>query len=161
MSEKSVPSAESAEAEPKERFRPRDIGTNYLACFVCNGIKYGYPALNDVTDEPSGEQVPSIRDADGIHYTGIGYQSSQPDMPALVDSKEAGERVVGMFQLQGSRAFLDYNPSEPANVQVKIGACDDHLPNLQSLRALAKEAGGMITPSMIAASMTPPELKVE
>jgi hypothetical protein len=159
MSEQRLHVAETTNTEAQERFEPRGIGSNCLACFVCDGIKDGYTKLDAETREPAGEQVPSERTDDGVHYRGHGYHSNQPDMAAFVDSKEAGERVVGMFQQQGSRAFLDFRPSEPNWVQVKIGACDDHLPNLEGLQTLVHETDGMITPTMIAASLAPPEIE--
>lgn len=62
------------------------------------------------------------------------------NIAAFVQCKEAGERVVAMFP-QG--AWLDYRDYEPDRVQVKIGACDKHLPNLQKLYELTRE--GVIT----------------
>ncbi len=153
MSEQRVSVAEAINAEGQERYAPRGIGSNWLACFVCDEVKDGYVELDTETHKPTGDKVPSVRAEDGIHYSG-GYGSNQPDMAAFVADKEAGERVVEMFQGQGSRAFLDFRPSEHNPVQVKVGACDSHLPNLESLQALANEAGGAITPTMIAASLS-------
>lgn len=60
---------------------------------------------------------------------------AQPDMAAFVVDKEAGERIVGMFQEAGASAHLDYRPSEPKWVQVKVGACNTHEANLKLLQA--------------------------
>lgn len=62
------------------------------------------------------------------------------NIAAFVQCREAGERIVAMF-LQGAR--LDYRDFEPDRVQVKIGACDSHLANLQKLDELTRD--GVIT----------------
>lgn len=52
----------------------------------------------------------------------------------FVSSKPGGERVVAMFRVHhlGS-ARLDYRDWEPHYIQVKVGACNAHLPNLEAL----------------------------
>lgn len=60
---------------------------------------------------------------------------AQADMAAFVADREAGERVVAMFKEAGATAHLDYRPSEPQWVQVKIGACKAHEANLKLLQA--------------------------
>lgn len=67
------------------------------------------------------------------------------NIAAFVECKESGERVVTMFD-RGAR--LDYREYEPDRVQVKIGACDKHLTNLEKLNELTKD--GIITTSRIA-----------
>jgi hypothetical protein len=67
------------------------------------------------------------------------------NIAAFVQCREAGERVVQMFQ-QGAR--LDYRDYSPDRVQVKVGACKQHLPNLQSLNNATYQAGGVITDEM-------------
>lgn len=54
----------------------------------------------------------------------------------FVQNKEAGERVVSMFQ---SGAWLDFREHEPDRVQVKIGACKQHLENLKKLEKTVRE----------------------
>ena len=130
-----------------ERFKPRGIGNNWLACFVCDGVKDGYEEIDDKTHQPTGKQVPSVRTEDGIHYRGA-YYSCQPDMASFVESQKAGQRVVELFNTEGSKAFLDFRPSEPKWVQVKVGACEQHLPRLQRLRELTGTSG-TITREMI------------
>lgn len=66
------------------------------------------------------------------------------NIAAFVQCKEAGERVVALFP-QGAR--LDYRDFEPDRVQVKIGACDSHLVNLQKLDELTRD--GVITHARI------------
>ena len=120
------------------QYHPRGIGANWLACFLCKGIKDGYSDLKDNEDEPSGEVVSSTLDDDGIHYHG-GYYSCQPDMAAVVNGKDSGIKIVKMFQAEGCTAFLDYRPNQPKHVQVKVGACDNHLPNLEELLRLTSQ----------------------
>lgn len=67
------------------------------------------------------------------------------NIAAFAQCKEAGERVVAMFP-QGAR--LDYREHEPDRVQVKIGACDLHLPHLQKLDLLVQD--GIISENRIA-----------
>ena len=117
-----------------EAYRPRPIGSNWLSCFVCEEKKDGVADIDD-KGNPIGEVVQSKLDEDGVHYGG-GYHSCQPDMSAYVDNKESGEHVVKMFEVEGCRVFLDFRPSEPNHVQVKAGACEKHLPNLEELQRL-------------------------
>lgn len=58
------------------------------------------------------------------------------NIAAFVQCKGAGERVVALFT-QGAR--LDFRETSPDRVQVKIGACDKHLANLQKLDELTKD----------------------
>lgn len=66
------------------------------------------------------------------------------DMAGFVQCKDAGERVVKLFE---HGAWLDYREYEPDRVQVKIGACDTHVPNLKRLYELVRDA--VITPELI------------
>ncbi len=61
-----------------------------------------------------------------------------PNLAAFVHSKEEGETIVGWF---GGHARLDYRPSEPNWVQVKVGVVPEHLPNLQRLLELTARHG--------------------
>ena len=70
------------------------------------------------------------------------------NIAAFVKCKAAGERVVEMFQ-QGAR--LDYRDFEPDYVQVKVGACNTHLLNLEKLLELTRD--GVITTEKIASAM--------
>lgn len=82
--------------------------------------------------------VCGTHDRDGKGHTMLN------NIAAFVQGKEAGERVVAMFS-QG--AWLDYRDFEPDRVQVKIGACDSHLVNLQKLDELTQD--GIITADRI------------
>lgn len=68
---------------------------------------------------------------------------------AYVSCKDAGERAVALFE-KGAR--LDYREWEPDYVQVKIGACEDHLLNLKILDSLI-DADDIITKDIISKSM--------
>lgn len=73
---------------------------------------------------------------DDLHHNFAGF----------VRCKESGERVVTMFE-HGVR--LDYREHEPDRVQVKIGACREHKPNLEHLQQ-AVRTDGIITEKRIA-----------
>lgn len=66
------------------------------------------------------------------------------NIAAFVQCRAAGERVVAMFE-QGAR--LDYREHEPDRVQVKVGACDQHLVNLRVLDRICED--GVITSEKI------------
>jgi hypothetical protein len=72
------------------------------------------------------------------------------NIAAFVVTKEAGERVVTMLEM-GAR--LDYREQEPDRVQVKIGACNHHLPNLERLNELTRH-DGIITSQRITEART-------
>ncbi len=73
----------------------------------------------------------------------------------FVDSKEAGERVVDMFN---GRAFLDYRPKDPNWIQVKVGALPEHKNALKTLYDLVVENDNVITPDIIAKAKAVPAL---
>ena len=52
------------------------------------------------------------------------------NIAAFVKTKEDGEHILNWFE---NKARLDYRPSEPNWIQIKIGACDKHLDNLKKL----------------------------
>lgn len=66
-----------------------------------------------------------------------GPDGGYSNIAAFVDSKEAGEAIVALFQY-GAR--LDFRPSEPSWVQVKVGACTLHQPNLERLMEATYES---------------------
>lgn len=73
-----------------------------------------------------------------------GYYSN---IAAFVQCKEAGERVVKLFA-RGAR--LDYRDFEPDRVQVKVGACEKHKPNLEALCSLV--VPGILTYEIVQAA---------
>lgn len=72
-------------------------------------------------------------------------QGLMSNISAFVDSKKNGEKVVKLFNSHG--VYLDYREFEPNWIQVKILACNKHLPDLQSLNKAIFE--GVITPKII------------
>lgn len=66
------------------------------------------------------------------------------NIAAFVETHEAGDRVAVLF---GHGARVDYRPWEPDRVQVKVGACDDHLANLNYLYQITGD--GIITSARI------------
>lgn len=93
------------DAAPTEFYQSRGPGLSHDPCFICG--RGGSEAGQSGT--------------------------LQMDMAAFVKDKEAGERVVEMFWAMKGHARLDYREYEPQWVQVKIGACLLHEPNLQLL----------------------------
>lgn len=77
----------------------------------------------------------------GRDYTNgcfVGTCGTKPDalthnIACFVPSRETGEAIVAMF-IQGAR--LDYREFTPNRVQVKIGACEEHLANIELLHEL-------------------------
>lgn len=78
-----------------------------------------------------------------------GEERRYHNIAAFVQCREAGERVVAMFS-QGAR--LDYRDFEPDRVQVKIGACNRHIANLEKLYGLT-QSSRVITDKCISAAM--------
>lgn len=68
------------------------------------------------------------------------------NIAAFVVTKEAGERVVAMF---GRGAWLDYRERTPDRIQVKVGACETHLRNLEALHSVTSRAEGVLTDEFI------------
>ncbi|WP_327211256.1 hypothetical protein [Rhizobium leguminosarum] len=62
--------------------------------------------------------------------TGVADGELHPDMSGFVGSKEEGELAVAIF---GGRAFLDFRPSEPNWIQVKVSAEEAVLERLYDL----------------------------
>jgi len=69
------------------------------------------------------------------------------NIAAFVNSKEAGEQCVAMFG--GKGAWLDYRGHEPSWIQVKVGACDAHLPNLKVLEREAIKNNNTLNEAII------------
>lgn len=75
-----------------------------------------------------------------------GSTALRNNIAAFVQGKDAGERIARMLQ-QGVR--VDFRTHEPDRVQVKIGACNQHRPNLERLHTLTHEHEGVITSEII------------
>lgn len=96
-------------------------------------------------------------DAESFRSRGTGMDSTpgcfvcggdsglRTNIAAFVSCREAGERVVAMFE-HGAR--LDFRAFEPHWVQVKIGACTDHEPLLRELDEICRPLG-LITPKAV------------
>ena len=104
-----------------EAFRPRPFGSNWLPCFVC---------AKNRTAEP-------------------GQWSLVTDFASFVYDREGGEQAVKMFSLLGLHAKLDFRDSEPLHVQVKVGACKEHVPILRGLRERVLAQEGFISVGLI------------
>ena len=86
-------------------FSSRGIGLDSCpGCFVCNKPKR--------TDDPTKSDLLN-------------------NISAFVSSKADGEEIIRWFRGTGAR--LDWREWEPNWIQVKIGACDKHLPQLKWL----------------------------
>lgn len=112
-----------------EKFKPRGIGQSWINCFVC------------------ADSDPAPVEQDDVFKLPL-----RADMAAFVEDKKSGERTVAMFALEGANATLDFRPSEPHWVQVKVGACEEHEDNLRNLYDLTAEEL-RITPGIIRAAM--------
>lgn len=76
-----------------------------------------------------------------------GEDASHDNIAGFVWSKESGERIVAMFK---TGAHLEFRLVEPTHIQVKIGACPNHIVNLAHLHVLTMEGGGTINKEIIA-----------
>lgn len=72
-------------------------------------------------------------------------ESLMSNIAAFVKSKEEGSTIVTWF---GKGARLDWRPSEPEWIQVKVGACKKHIENLKRLDK-ASNVHGVIRKSTI------------
>lgn len=106
---------------PGLRFNSRGLGSDQVpGCFVC-GAKY--------------------RDAEATEKQYI----CMPNISAYVETQASGNMIVSWF---GNLAWLDYRPSEPNYIQVKVGACSEHVPLLQKLHDLTS-VHGIIRKTMV------------
>lgn len=78
------------------------------------------------------------------------------NISGFVASKEAGERVVKMFE---GRAWLDYRPHEPGWVQVKIGTIPKYVVVLELIMEFTRQ--GVISPTMIEHALVRGKLVVD
>jgi hypothetical protein len=69
------------------------------------------------------------------------------NIAAHVRTKAAGERILDMFQ---TGAWLDWRERSPDYVQVKVGACETHLPNLSYIHSLVED--GILTEDIVKAA---------
>lgn len=109
-------------------FRPRGIGANWLRCFICGSVNNG------------------VLRGDNVHYSG----ACQPDMASFVKDLLEGLLVQALFVDMGLHCYLDYRPSEPNWVQLKLGACDAHAVLLTCLSGRVFDAGNRINREILA-----------
>ena len=116
---------------------------------VGSGDNISYPAMVDhpragMPPLPRPDIHPEYFSSRGIgsefgtacFVCGQGGNTLYSNIAAFVKSKEAGQRVVEMFDNVGVR--LDYREFEPDWIQVKIMACKDHLVNLEKLDEMSR-----------------------
>lgn len=123
---------------------------------------YAYP-IKEPHPKPNQKHPfvrPDIRPPVGEYFTprGVGY-----DLAGFVESKEAGARIVAMFNqlvppnankekycfvTGGKPAWLDYRKDEPLWIQVKIGYSKEKETNIKALCILTEQTN-TITPEMI------------
>ena len=134
---------------------------------VGTGIKddFVYPELQEHPRKGTQKHGrPDTRPEEGgeyFHSRGIGMDSglrcfvcmSKPtqhfldNIAAFVTTGDAGQRIVAMFDSFRGGARLDFRESSPDHVQVKIGACPRHRPNLENLQTACED--GRITAERI------------
>lgn len=103
-----------------------------------------------VDDARFGKSVPfTIRGIGTDNCPGCfvcgGESGAMSNIAAFVRSKEAGETAVAWFQ---GRARIDFRPSEPTWIQVKVGACSKHELGLSDLWKLTV-IHGVLRESMV------------
>jgi len=72
----------------------------------------------------------------GLKCFVTGEKSDGPNIAAFVESKEAGERIVKMFN---GRAKLSYREREPDWIQVKVGVTNKYKIALEKLNYLVSD----------------------
>lgn len=65
------------------------------------------------------------------------------DFASFVPTKQTGESIVSLIKAMGGHSNLDYRPSEPNWIQVKICACPDHTKALEHLYRSVSENGSV------------------
>jgi hypothetical protein len=116
--------------------------------FLTTGISSLYSDIADIKkseikkdDSQYGESISFKSRGIGSDYTNGcficgGDNSLMNNISAFVKSKKEGERAVSWFD---RGAVLDYREKEPEWIQVKIGACDNHIDSLEKLDAMISE----------------------
>jgi hypothetical protein len=123
-------------------------------------LNCGYVVAITVLDNQKGDAMGDVLER--FNSRGIGQELNLPcfvsgravddatslkdNIAAFVTSKEAGERIVQMFD---GLARLDYRPHEPKWIQVKVGVGPQHLAALRALQRLSFENGGVISREII------------
>ena len=126
---------EEAKAERAEHFSSRGIGKDFIpGCFVC-GDKFVDAYIEDSKREFKAHKRKLTDEEIERFEEDLRSRQLVDNIAGFVVSKESGERIVdGMFNKVGAR--LDYREWEQNWIQVKIGACPEHLENLKKLNEL-------------------------
>lgn len=107
-------------------YRPRGMGMNWLPCFICGHNRLGRAQ------------------ADMAAFV-------DPELAQVFESMDAvSHPIMELFNECRVHAKLDYRKSEPHHLQVKLGACGEHEPNLMLLFELTHQLG-KITPTKLKA----------
>ncbi len=121
----------------------------YIEGYLSTGIVAMYHAVEDTKET----ELRMLDHAEGKGYKfssrGIGTDccpgcfacgpetsmesASMANIAAYIRTKEEGEIIVGWFN---GRARVDFRAHEPNYIQLKVGACEAHLENLEYLRIL-------------------------
>jgi hypothetical protein len=106
------------------KYLPRGIGSNWLPCFIC-----GHKRV-----ERCQADMAAFVDASLIHI--------YPEFVKDDEGKRVVEHPIMRFFFENDIvAKLDYREHEPNRVQVKLGACGEHVPNLELLCYLTMNDG--------------------
>lgn len=89
---------------------------------------------------------PDLRTGEHVDYS--------PDMSGFVSSRAEGALAVAIF---GGHAYLDYRPSEPSWIQVKV-CCDEE--TLRRLEKLVRDNDNILTPAIVETALAPASDKV-
>ena len=145
--EKTENKDKGSEEAKTEHFSSRGMGIDYSpGCFVC-GNKFVNAYIEDSNKKFEAYKKEFTNDQIKRMEESLRRRQMIDNISGFVYSKESGERIVnGMFNNVG--AWLDYREREPNWIQVKIGACSEHLENLKKLNELTIESG-TITKEMV------------
>ena len=116
----------------------KDHENTWCTCIYCKEIHDLYFKYLDVIINV-GEKIFKIakKDPANLLFDSRGQGSDWVDcmicgksglnhnIAAFVHSKEEGQQIVQWFS-KYHKQYLDYRPSEPRRIQVKIGLCDEH-----------------------------------
>jgi hypothetical protein len=125
----------------------RGLGIDYSkGCFVC-----GHEFVDAQYIEAAKKRLEAHKEIDikeiERYLEELKTWQLLDNIAVFVDSKEDGEYIVAeMFDNKGAR--VDFREQEPEWIQVKIGACPEHLENLKKLNGLTSESG-TITKKMV------------
>lgn len=136
--------------ERREKERKKRGCTPFCICGHCDkDIQSTFPLRKKIRETQKELHQLCLEDGDvSFASRGIGNDwvecfvcGGKRDVPSgvnhnisgFVNSKQDGERIRAWFR---EKAWLDYRKREPNWIQLKIGACDNHLANLEKLESL-------------------------